>query len=370
MKKQINSSVKAYLIRGAFYLLLLLAVCAIPFALAQRNAKRSVSSVKSKQAVGAKLASAASRVPGSLAVTPQRPPAKFQSQLPYDLRALPPQAPKFPHSSIRTRVNPVVGGGKRVSQVPNRISGPTGLTSIPVLPHPKAPQVVLYDQYNNNGPNATLSATFTDFPTFSADLADDFVVPAGQTWNISSIDADGVYFNGPGPASSFNVFIYANNGTLPGTQVFSATNISISQVGTTFTANLSPAACLTEGTYWIEIQANMTFGTQGEWGWTDRTVQSNNSAAWQNTGGGFGVCPTWMAKLICIPTASGPDCVYRLNGTTGSCGGGTPTPTPTGTPAGCTDYTTSTGQGAIVQAIPTPVVIATIAAPQFRFRSQ
>ena len=43
MKKQINPTIKAHLIRGAFYLLLLVAVCAIPFALAQRNtAKRSV----------------------------------------------------------------------------------------------------------------------------------------------------------------------------------------------------------------------------------------------------------------------------------------------------------------------------------------
>jgi hypothetical protein len=35
MKKQINPTIKAHLIRGAFYLLLLIAVCAIPFALAQ-----------------------------------------------------------------------------------------------------------------------------------------------------------------------------------------------------------------------------------------------------------------------------------------------------------------------------------------------
>jgi hypothetical protein len=42
MKKQTNSTIKAHLLRGAFYLLLLLAVCAIPFALGQRNAtKRS-----------------------------------------------------------------------------------------------------------------------------------------------------------------------------------------------------------------------------------------------------------------------------------------------------------------------------------------
>src|SRR5260221_2100247 len=37
MKKQINPNLKAHLIRSAFYLLLLVAVCVIPFALAQRT---------------------------------------------------------------------------------------------------------------------------------------------------------------------------------------------------------------------------------------------------------------------------------------------------------------------------------------------
>src|SRR5260221_8735651 len=51
MKKQINPTIKAHLIRGAFYLLLLVAVCAIPFALAQRNTiKRAHSASKSKMA--------------------------------------------------------------------------------------------------------------------------------------------------------------------------------------------------------------------------------------------------------------------------------------------------------------------------------
>ena len=37
VKANISSTIKAHLIRGAFYLLLLLAVCVIPFALAQRT---------------------------------------------------------------------------------------------------------------------------------------------------------------------------------------------------------------------------------------------------------------------------------------------------------------------------------------------
>src|SRR5438067_10475228 len=37
MKKQTNPNIKAHLLRGAFYPLLLVAICAIPFALAERN---------------------------------------------------------------------------------------------------------------------------------------------------------------------------------------------------------------------------------------------------------------------------------------------------------------------------------------------
>jgi hypothetical protein len=39
VKKQINPNIKAHLVRGAFYLLLLMAICAIPFALAQSHSR-------------------------------------------------------------------------------------------------------------------------------------------------------------------------------------------------------------------------------------------------------------------------------------------------------------------------------------------
>ena len=212
---------------------------------------------------------------------------------------------------------------------------------------PKTPQVVLYDQYNNASATATLSATFTDFPTFSSDLADDFVVPAGQTWNVQSIDADGVYFNGAGPATSWNVFIYTNSGSLPGHAGLQHVKPASHAGGHDLYGKPGPAAVLAAGTYWIEIQANMTFGTQGEWGWTDRTVLSNSPAALQNPGGGFGCLHDLDAKAGgCIPTAGGPDQVYRLNGTTGG-GGHAHSLTPTGTPATCSNYNTTTGTGTI-----------------------
>src|SRR5437870_3363069 len=64
MKKQINPTIKAHLLRGAFYLLLLLAVCAIPFALAQRNTnKRSAPAAHRNPAAAARAFSAVPREP-------------------------------------------------------------------------------------------------------------------------------------------------------------------------------------------------------------------------------------------------------------------------------------------------------------------
>ena len=54
---------------------------------------------------------------------------------------------------------------------------------------------------------------------FDSFAADDFVVPAGQTWNITEVDVAGEYSVGGGPAASFNVFFYADCATLPGTLV-------------------------------------------------------------------------------------------------------------------------------------------------------
>ena len=68
---------------------------------------------------------------------------------------------------------------------------------------------ILYDQYNNPGTNGTSSQNFeASFNQYDTELADDFVVPAGPDWSVDGVDVDGVYFNGPGPATTFNVSFY------------------------------------------------------------------------------------------------------------------------------------------------------------------
>ncbi len=211
----------------------------------------------------------------------------------------------------------------------------------PTLPPALPATAVLYDQYTNAGILYTVSSTFTDFPTSDSDVADDFVVPSGQTWQVQSIDAEGLYFNGIGPATDWSVFFYTDSAGFPGTQIYSAAHQSVAVNGLMFSVSLTTPAVLNAGTYWVEIQANMTYSTHGEWGWVNRTITSNNPAVFRNPGGAFGVCQNWSRRATtCAIDPSEPDQVYRLNGILGA-------PTPTPAPGCYANYTTAEGCDAL-----------------------
>ncbi len=218
--------------------------------------------------------------------------------------------------------------------------------------------MTLYDQYNNP---ATTSSVSQDFEpanaAFSSQVADDFPVPSGQTWSVNEVDAQAVYFNGAGPAASFNVFFYTNSGVLPATPVYTATGLAYTNTSGNFVIPLTTPAVLAGGSgtnYWVSVQARMDYTPDGEFGWTDRTVLSNSPAAFRNPGGGF-ACPggnDWQPKLTCVPTAGGPDQVFRLLGSIG--GGATATPTAVGATATATTCATGynylLGSGALIPA--------------------
>ena len=259
----------AHLLRGAFYVLLFLGVCVIPFALGQQSAINS--------GVDPAKMSLAGRI-SSMSETAEAQPSNS--------------------------------------------------------PHAAATAVVVWDQYNNAGTAATLSATFTDSPAMNSDLADDFVVPAGYAWMVRWIDVDAAYFNGPGPANTFSVFFYADNDGFPGNQVY-ASLAPWEQNGSTFRIHVCDnfpcqgQPILFPGKYWVEIQANMTAMCCGEWGWTNRTVTGLDPAVWRNPSGFFGACTSWSRRAAtCGLDPSAPDQVYRIYANVLA----TPTATATATP--------------------------------------
>jgi hypothetical protein len=126
---------------------------------------------------------------------------------------------------------------------------------------------VLYDQYNNLSTIATSSQNFEPAQDiFDAETADDFTVPGGG-WTVGRVDVAGLYFNGPGPASTANVRFYANNAAsnLPGTLVAERLNqaIQFAPGNDDFVIQLSSSVALPAGVHWVGVQANQNFTPAG-----------------------------------------------------------------------------------------------------------
>jgi hypothetical protein len=173
---------------------------------------------------------------------------------------------------------------------------------------------ILYSQYDNANAQQILGQNFEiAHSTWDSQSADDFTVPPGQTWRIKQIDVAGFTY---GLVPQATVEIYADNGGLPGTQVSSGTRRP-TQLGSgdlAITLGSANFVTLTSGTYWVSVYADMDIFSHGEWGWTDRTVQSGQPAVFQEPGDGFGAgCPTW-GNLVTCTGASAPDMVFDLRG--------------------------------------------------------
>jgi hypothetical protein len=189
--------------------------------------------------------------------------------------------------------------------------------------HPYSTQTKLWNQ-NKAISDSGVGIVSQDFGTdegldaYDSQGADDFKVPALTTWKVKEVDVTGVYFNGPGPATSVNVTFYKNASGLPGVVKKSYPAIAYSDPSGlgSYIITLPTVTKLTTGTYWVSVQAVMDFSVGGEWGWETRTTSKSNPAAWQNPGGGFGIgCTTWGNMQTCIgPQGEGPDFMFALYG--------------------------------------------------------
>ena len=236
--------------------------------------------------------------------------------------------------------------------------GETALAEEGPTPTP-TPGTVLYDQYDNFATEEPVNIPSQDAETaldfFDSQAADDFIVPAGQTWQVTDVDVLGEY-DSTGPAASFHVFFYENGADdLPGILV--ASRLENPYTGSSdFVITLTEPVTLPQGHYWVSVQARQDITQAGFWLWHNRTIQSNAGAAWQNPGNGFGTgCVIWVRKIACaLLGETAPDQVFRLIGT-GDEGTPTPTPTPSTTPTPTPTATTTPTQ----TPTPTPVATAT-----------
>jgi len=165
-------------------------------------------------------------------------------------------------------------------------------------------------QDNDNGVGIVSQNFEPAFDIYDSQGADDFKCKQGAQgaagYTLKVITADGTYFNGSGPADSYNVTYYAGGGT-PGAIQKTCANASYTDTGfgsPTITCKVT----LSKGAHWVSVQANMDFSTGGEWGWNTNNTVRGNASQWENPGDGFGTgCVTYTTTTTCIASGEGGD---------------------------------------------------------------
>ena len=153
-------------------------------------------------------------------------------------------------------------------------------------------QVVLF-----NGLEAPSTGGFNcqDFETlndaFDSYGADDFIVPAGETWWVDSIRLYGFYSSGALEESGVIISIYEDSAGSLGSLVMTDTmTFDVDENGDGWlTPSWNTPIQLTADTYWLVGAAKKDFGGGGgQWYWfRDSNTVAAYEAMWSNPGNGF-----------------------------------------------------------------------------------
>jgi hypothetical protein len=201
--------------------------------------------------------------------------------------------------------------------LPQRASGASPvnrlLAAIAVLPliaggALAAKSAVLWEQDADSGLTVNSQSSGGDGDA----AADDFVVPAGQTWLVKEVDVTGVYFNSTGPAASEVVTFYSNRKGLPHRIQQGPFTLNCTDNAGSFQCVLPKRVKLRSGTWWVSFVTNCDFNTCGEWGWDVSATVHSNEAVWENPPGG-GACASWQPLHVCFGGAPA-DLAFRLIG--------------------------------------------------------
>jgi hypothetical protein len=171
-----------------------------------------------------------------------------------------------------------------------------------------ASAAVLYDQMGGTR-GFPIQSSYHAGSAMGSDsqAADDFIVPAGVTWTITSVEVDGQE-SSTEPAT---VVLYGDGPTVPGPEIFRLGGIPFPS-GPTGHLQVAGAPNLTPGHYWLSV---FTTWTLNAFNWRRQSPTAGSEAVWENPTGGAGGCSSFKPLTECgINDGQGTDMMFRLNG--------------------------------------------------------
>ncbi|AXT61760.1 T9SS C-terminal target domain-containing protein [Aquimarina sp. AD10] len=182
----------------------------------------------------------------------------------------------------------------------------------------------IYEQ-TNAVVESTTSQNFLDFGALTQS-ADDFTIPAGNTWNINRVLAFGV---GRGDAAVFNnvnIVIYEDNAGVPGEEVYNSGGIA--PISDDDDANLNivlpEVLTLESGNYWISIYVNLAFNPgANRWFWASQDNAVGEETQFRDLANIFGAGATDWTPFNVVFGGNPLDQTFRIFGDVVGSDGGT-----------------------------------------------
>ena len=173
----------------------------------------------------------------------------------------------------------------------------------------------LYDHTATPSGSGVISTYMTDNDTL-VQCADDFVIPTGGNWDVTSVTVRG-FRNGTGPTmDSMTVYIYDDASGLPGTTLYNETimlgagGVPVPQGDTAITITI-PTQAMTAGTYWVSVYGYAP--SDSRWNWLGSTASQDGNGALIDTDNFFGAGATSWTDVSTLVTD--PDFTFMIGGT-------------------------------------------------------
>ncbi|MDT8308752.1 MAG: T9SS type A sorting domain-containing protein [Bacteroidales bacterium] len=182
-------------------------------------------------------------------------------------------------------------------------------------------QQVIYNNANFNPSNSVVSCDLRGRHVDSTlvHLADDFVIPAHESWLIDSVLVTGGYSASTVPADSFMVVFYDDASGAPGTELYRQSFIPTAiATGGNIHCGLTTPLALSTGSYWLSVYAIYQTAPDlsvTRWNWDVGTTPIGSEAMIEDFTGLFGIPPFPWTPLTSLGLTE-TSCAFKLVGST------------------------------------------------------
>jgi hypothetical protein len=181
---------------------------------------------------------------------------------------------------------------------------------------------LLWDNYLTPSTTGIVSGEWLGLPVGSnhTKCADDFVIPAGETWDITEVTAPGFY--SIGLADNWLIEFWTDAPGSPGTLIESR---YVTLTNTDTVMGTFPTVTLSEGTYWVSIMgSNNTASTLAEFRWNWYASEDPGVGLephLNDLAGFFGGTAGWVT-FTSLGIGAFPNLMFQIYGELGGAAGG------------------------------------------------